>query len=231
VGAHITTTAIPQYPRSQWKHLTYRSIILISIPLSRDSEISDLGRNIFFLLSSGWGRCFSNFGVNLLQYLYFNLEDRSILTRAALKVMSAILVCWQMTSEADVGGMAVEVAPFPPISYYMLLPCDGWRQRGSLMKQCLTWKCGWSKGMSLNSSMRKNLKSSAFIDAFWMLMETKQQTWAQWGSKGVCFSSGDSNSRSPLLVQIFTRTSRRLFLNSGKNAERPVVTMLKNSVL
>jgi len=32
--------------------------------------------------------------------------DRS--TRAALKVMSPILLCWPTVSEVDVGGMAVE---------------------------------------------------------------------------------------------------------------------------
>ena len=31
--------------------------------------------------------------------------------RAALKVMPPILLCWPMMSEADVGGMAVEVEP------------------------------------------------------------------------------------------------------------------------
>ena len=32
-------------------------------------------------------------------------------TRAAPKVMSPTLLCWPTTSEADVGGMAVEVGP------------------------------------------------------------------------------------------------------------------------
>ena len=31
--------------------------------------------------------------------------------RAAPKVMPPILLCWPMTSEVDVGGMAVEVEP------------------------------------------------------------------------------------------------------------------------
>jgi len=33
-------------------------------------------------------------------------------TRAALKVMSPILLCWPTTSETDVGGMAVDPEPF-----------------------------------------------------------------------------------------------------------------------
>ena len=31
--------------------------------------------------------------------------------RAALKVMSPILLCWPMTSEVDVGGTAVDAEP------------------------------------------------------------------------------------------------------------------------
>ena len=34
-----------------------------------------------------------------------------VITRAAPKVMPPILLCWPTTSEADVGGMAVEVEP------------------------------------------------------------------------------------------------------------------------
>lgn len=79
VGAPIIIRATPQHCCSRWKCLTYRIIILISVLLSRDSEISDLGRNIF-LLFSGWRWCFSNFGVNLLWYLYITLEDRSQFT-------------------------------------------------------------------------------------------------------------------------------------------------------
>lgn len=66
---------------------------------------------------------------------------------------------------------------------YMLLPCDRWQQRGSLTKWCLTWKCGWSKSVSLNSSMQKAVYPLTFINALWMFMETKQQMWAQWGSQ------------------------------------------------
>jgi len=30
---------------------------------------------------------------------------------------------------------------FPPIFWYILLPCDRWQQRGYLTKWYLTWKC------------------------------------------------------------------------------------------
>ena len=36
--------------------------------------------------------------------------------RAALKVVSPILLCWPMTPEADVGGVAIEIEPFCHLS-------------------------------------------------------------------------------------------------------------------
>jgi len=62
--------------------------------------------------------------------------------RAALKAMPPILLCQPTTSEADVGGMAVEDEPSHPISHYTLLLCDRWQQRGVLTPWHLTWKCG-----------------------------------------------------------------------------------------
>ena len=44
---------------------------------------------------------------------------------------------------------------FPPISRYILLPCNRWQQRGTLTKWRLSWKCGWNKGVSLNSSQKQ----------------------------------------------------------------------------
>jgi len=46
----------------------------------------------------------------------------------------------------------------------------------------------------------------------------------------VLFSSGDSDSGSPL-VQTVSSTASRLLFSTGENAELMVVTMLKNSVL
>ena len=47
----------------------------------------------------------------------------------------------------------------------------------------------------------------------------------------VCFSSGDSNSGSPMLVQTLTSMACRLLFITGKNAQLMVVTVLKNRVL
>ena len=67
---------------------------------------------------------------------------------------------------------------FPPIPRYIFLPCDRWQQRGTLTQWHLTWKCVWSKGVELNSSMRKE-KSPP--DACWMCMEAKHWVWEQGG--------------------------------------------------
>ena len=103
---------------------------------------------------------------------------------AAPKVMSPILLYWPTTSEVVVGSMAVEIES----SHYILLPCDRWQQRGSLIKWHLTWKCIRSEGVSSNSSMQKKLHPLTFVDACWTLMDTKQWMWAQWGG-GWCASA------------------------------------------
>jgi len=70
---------------------------------------------------------------------------------------------------------------FPPIVHYILLLCDRWQSRGALTKWHVTWKSGWSKGMSLISSMRRKWHLLTFIDACRIFMDTKQWKWAQWG--------------------------------------------------
>jgi len=47
----------------------------------------------------------------------------------------------------------------------------------------------------------------------------------------VSFSSGDSNSRSPLLVQDIMDVTCRLLFIADEKAQLMVVTMLKNGVL
>ena len=82
-------------------------------------------------------------------------------------------LCWPTTSEVDV-GMAVEIGTFPPIFHYVILPCNRWQQRGSLTKWGLMWKCGWSKGVSLNSSMWKKCHPLTSVSACSTLLKTKQ---------------------------------------------------------
>ena len=55
---------------------------------------------------------------------------------------------------------------FSIIFHYILLQCDRWQQRGSPTKWHLTWKCIWSKGVSLNSSTWKKLHPLNFCLLF-----------------------------------------------------------------
>ena len=75
-----------------------------------------------------------------------------------------------------------------PMFHYILLLCDRWQKRGSLTEWHLTWKCIWSKGVGLHSSMQKKLHPLASTEACWKLIETKQWMWVQWGS-GWCVSA------------------------------------------
>jgi len=54
---------------------------------------------------------------------------------------------------------------FPPVSHYILMACNRWQQRGSLTKWHPTWKCICSKGVELNSSMKKKWCISAVVTA------------------------------------------------------------------
>ena len=72
-------------------------------------------------------------------------------TRAAPKVMPPISWCQPTKAEADVDSTAVEAEPSH--QYSILSARDRWQQRGSPTEWRLTWKCLWSKGVELNSSM------------------------------------------------------------------------------
>ena len=145
-----------------------------------------------------------------------------------LKVMPPILWCCPTISEVDVGGMAVEVEP--SYQYSIIFCCyvtDG--SRGAAWQNGI-WHGSAYKSVKLNSSMWKKWHPLTFTDACWTFMETKQWMWAQWGV-GVHFSSGDSDSGSPPLLQIFTSPACRLLFIAGENAELMVVAVLKMSVL
>ena len=123
---------------------------------------------------------------------------------------------------------------FPSIFHYSLLLCDRLQQKSSLTEWNLTWERVWSKGVSLNSSMRKKWHPLTFIDTCWVSMETKQWMWAQWGSGGALQQWQQQHERQAMIwmtMQIFTRVSCGLLLIDVKNAWLMVVTMLKNSVL
>ena len=101
----------------------------------------------------------------------------------------------------------------------MLLPCDRWQQRGTLTEWRLTWKSIWRKGVEFNSSMRKKVTP----------VDIQQHLLNIYGDQAVDVStvrwwvmhssSGDCDSRSPLLVQIVTKAACRLLFIAGENAQ------------
>jgi len=114
---------------------------------------------------------------------------------------------------------------FLPTFRYISLLCDRRQQRGSLKKWHLIWKCVQSKDVLLNWPFG-NHHCLLYIYGN-QKVDLKTVRW--WV---VHFSSDDSNSGSPPLVQqvLMSVACRHLF-NAGKNASRIVVTMSKNSVL
>jgi len=98
---------------------------------------------------------------------------------------------------------------FQLISHYTLLLCNRWQHCGSLTERCLTWKCVWRKGVSLNSSMWKKYHPLTFTDARWMFIETKTvdvSTPRLW----VVRQQWQQQQWSPPLAQIFTSMACRL---------------------
>ena len=101
---------------------------------------------------------------------------------------------------------------FPPISHYTLLPCDRWRS-------CVTEFLHVEKMALIDLHHLLNCSGDQTVDV---------STLRQWV---VRFSSGNSNSGSLLLVQIFMSAACRLSFTVGENAQLMVVTILKSSVL
>ena len=70
----------------------------------------------------------------------------------------------------------------------MLLLCDRWQQRGSLIDWHLPQKCVWNTGVGFNYFIQKKWHPLTFIYSYWTFMETQQWMWAQWGT-GWCVSA------------------------------------------
>ena len=148
---------------------------------------------------------------NILIYFQFRSLPKKHHSRSlAPKVMPPVLLCWLTTSEADVGGTA-RGWTFPPTFHYILLLCYRWQQSNSMTKWHQTWKCILDKSVSLNSFMQK----TAPFDTHWCLLNiygdqtVDVSTVRRWV---VCFSSGDSDSVSPPLVQTALSMAYRLLL-------------------
>ena len=68
----------------------------------------------------------------MFYYLYIN--DPTYFVRAALKLIPPVLLCLPTTSEADTGGLVVEVEPSHQYPITFCLSCDRWQQRGGQKK-------------------------------------------------------------------------------------------------
>ena len=79
---------------------------------------------------------------------------------------------------------------FPPVFCCILLPCDRWQQKDSLTKWHLTLKWVWSKGVPVNSSMRKKNGSHCYLLNVYGNQTVDMTTVRKWV---VPSSSGDSN--------------------------------------
>ena len=115
----------------------------------------------------------------------------------------------------DVGGVVVRV----PIFHYILFLCDRWQRRDSLTNWCLVF----DMEVPMEQGCRTEFLQEGKNGTHWHLsallniygdQTVDVSTVGQWV---VCFSSGSSDSVSPLLVQSFMNMACRLFFISGEN--------------
>ena len=131
------------------------------------------------------------FKLNLPHMCYFALtlwEEFCMYKRAALKVLPPILSCLPMTSEVDVGGMAVEIET--SYRYSVIFSCCMTNDSRGAVWQNSTWHRSVYelKLYRWTPLWEKKWLPLTLINAYWILMETKQWVWAQWGS-GWCISA------------------------------------------
>ena len=139
----------------------------------------------------------------MTRHIYFTSTDKLVLISHSASLLQTfhdtrgllqkhyLLFCYvgPWTIEVDIGGVAVEVSHQYPVTCCCHVT---WQQRGTLTKWCLTWKCTWNKGVSLNSSMQKKWHPLTFVNAcewFWKPTSRREhseavggafQLWQQW---------------------------------------------------
>ncbi len=98
---------------------------------------------------------------------------------------------------------------FPPISHYklLLLLCDRWQQRSSLTEWRLIWKCIWSKGASLKSSM-------------WKTWHPLTLVWHLWKSNRGCEHSEGRGVVSAILSSFKVLTSFHLIKKKSEKVNK-----------
>ena len=157
-----------------------------------------------------------------------SLSNTSYFMRVALKTVPPILLCWSITSEADVGGVAVEAEPSH--QYSVICCChltDGSRgvdlQNGIWffhlhMKQ---------RGAIELFHTEKMAPTDTTINSCWKFMETKQWMWAQRSGRWYVSGVATSDRGSPLLVQVLMSMAHRLLIIAVENAQLMMVTVEK----
>jgi len=129
--------------------------------------------------------CGANFmPICILLSIYFTEGSKN--TRASLKVMSPILLCWPMASEVDAGGMAVGVEPSHQYS--------------------ITFYCHVVVAAEVESEMEEPMKQRSVIEKKMVPIGIHQCFLNSYGDQTVdvsavrwwvlCFSSGNSYSGS-----------------------------------
>ena len=144
--------------------------------------------------------------------------------KAAPKVMPPVLLCWSMTSEADVGGMTVEAEPFCQCS--ITFCCHVTEDSKGAVWQNGIWRgsayetkgCHWIPPWGKNGTQWYSFTLTEYLERENSGCKHSgckhSEAAGQWV---VCFSSDNSNSGSPLQVHIFTSAARRLLFISGKS--------------
>jgi len=101
---------------------------------------------------------------------------------AAPKVTPPVPLCWSMMSEAEGGGVAVEVEPSHQCSATFCCRATD-DSRGATWQRHLTWKCIciWSKGVVTEFLQVEKNAHSDIHQLLWTVTETNQWMGAQWG--------------------------------------------------
>ena len=153
---------------------------------------------------------------NLLRYII------PFTSRAALKVVLPILLCWSTTSEADGGGMAVEVGPYH--QYYIVICClvtDGsrgaiWQNgiwHGSVYEEKM---CYWTPPCGKNGT---RWHSSMLAECWWTLSSGCEHSEAAGDELQLCWLWHERQTTFCRAMLIFMSTACRFLLIAGKNAE------------
>ena len=131
---------------------------------------------------SNYHCCFILIYSEIKQTNTWQSSNRALTMRIALKVMSPILLCWPLTSKADVGG-TVEDEPSQQYSITFCC-CDTDGSRGAVWQNDICHgNASKAKVRNWIPPCRKKLHPLTFISACRTFMETKQWIWAQWGAE------------------------------------------------